>query len=462
MSKAEKRRMNRVLVALALLALAALLAALQLRGSRKLTVREEAIAPEAARDMMRVSLTYDPGTYTLRGTQTLLATNRSDSAREEIVLRLLMNGEDGQRVAVSGVTVDGQSVEASLEEGDETTLRIACDWQPGQQVTLAWTVMARHAKTADTAAVTLPVLAVCEDGAWRTDAYDALAMPGCAQAFDVSLTLIAPDSAKAVFGPALIARSWETGVGETMYTAQMRGARDVSFALRTGGALRPREVDGVLVSALGGSAAEAGRLLDGAQTALESLEEAGFAYPFASLSVAQAAEDAGDGAAYSGLVLTGGQGEALARRLTRLVARQTFGILVGVDAWNEPWLSRSLAAAAELIAYRVRRGEAAYTERYFETVDIASRLTRPAGVCVGASVDRFGSEAEMTQVLRDQGGEMLMGIEAAVGEEAFREALRTFVRENAGQIATRADLEAALLEQTGSDWSGYLADELTF
>lgn len=464
MNRIYKRRLSRALVVLSLLALAAMLLALRMRAGRLLTAQQEPITRAAERDFMSVSLTYDPGTRTLRGTQTLLATNRSETAYTEIVLRLLMNGEAEGSVSVSGVMADGQSVSAGLEADDPTVLRVTLDWQPGQTVELSFTLMVRHPKGDGASVVTLPTLALCEDGVWQTDAYDALAMPGCAEAFDVSLTLTAPDTAKVVFGPALIARSWETGIGETMYTAQMRGARDVSFALMAGGALRQREVNGVLVSALGMSASTADKLLSCAQQALEALGKAGFAYPLASLSLAQAEDALQDGEAYSGLVLLGapGESEATLQKVTRLAARQTFGVLVGADAWNEPWLSRSLASAAELLAYRARRGEAAYAQRYFETIDIASRLTRPAGVTVGASVDRFGGDAEMTQVLRDQGAAMLMGIEEAVGREAFAEALSLYVSENAGKIASGEDLEAALFAATGSSWSGYLEDELTY
>ena len=59
---------------------------------------------------MRASLTYDAGTRTLRGTQTLQATNRGDTARTEAVLRLYMNGETGSSAAVTGVQVDGVDV----------------------------------------------------------------------------------------------------------------------------------------------------------------------------------------------------------------------------------------------------------------------------------------------------------------------------------------------------------------
>ena len=68
----------------------------------------------------------------------------------------------------------------------------------------------------------------------------------------------------------------------------------------------------------------------------------------------------------------------------------------------------------------------------------------------------------MTQVLRDQGGAMLIGIEQAVGQEAFAQALGQYARENAGQIASQQELERALLEATGSAWDGYLEDELAY
>ena len=68
----------------------------------------------------------------------------------------------------------------------------------------------------------------------------------------------------------------------------------------------------------------------------------------------------------------------------------------------------------------------------------------------------------MTQVLRDQGTAMLLGIEQAVGEEAFLSALQAYVRENAGRIATQAALEDALDAATGSRWDGYLTDGLNF
>ena len=154
--------------------------------------------------------------------------------------------------------------------------------------------------------------------------------------------------------------------------------------------------------------------------------------------------------------------EAQLQKLTRLIARQTFGTLVENDPWNAPWLSVSLASAAEMIAYRHRKGDAAYETRFFEEIEVGARLTRPAGVCVGAGTAHFGSETEMTQVLRDQGAAMLLGIEQAVGENAFLDALRLYADQSAGGVGSLSALEEALFSVTGCDWSGYLEDELSF
>ena len=167
-----------VIVLLAMLMLAAL--ALCLRGTGALTVDASPLAACAERDFMQASLTYDPGTRTLRGRQTLAATNRSDDDRTEAVLRLYMNGEAGASVAISGVTVEGQSVACAPEADDPTVLRIPLDWAAGQTVEIAFTVMVKHAQTDAAAVITLPALAVYEDGAWRADAYDELADPSYA------------------------------------------------------------------------------------------------------------------------------------------------------------------------------------------------------------------------------------------------------------------------------------------
>ena len=228
--------------------------------------------------------------------------------------------------------------------------------------------------------------------------------------------------------------------------------------------MRQNEQDGVLITALAGDGGTAGNLLSRAKEALEALDDLGLGYPFPSLSVVEADTGREDGLALSGLVALAQDGdkEAQLRRMTRLVARQTFGVLVESDPWQAPWLSQTLASTVELLSFRARKGAGAFETRVMEEIEVATRLTRPYGVTVGAGVDHFGGDTEMTQVLRDQGAAMMLGIELAVGEAPFWQALTAYVEQSAGRIATQGDLETALYEATGSRWDGYLQDELTW
>lgn len=399
-----------------------------------------AIQPAPDRDFMRASLTYDEGLRTLRGTQTLIAENRTGEDLEEIVLRLYMNGMDGANAAVSGVTMNGKALSFSQDADDPTVLTIDYPWQSGEGIELSWTVMLKHGRSDGAAVITLPSLAMYEDGAWRTDAYDVLAEPSYAEAFDYVIELN----------------------GEI--AAQLRMARDASFVIPGEAEESVKEVSGVRIRVLACDAGAARVMLNQTEKALKSLSDAGIAYPYDALTVVQGETGREDGLALSGLIVLDADdgSEQLRRRITRLIARETFGIYVESDPWNAPWLSHTLASCAEMLAYRELRGAAAYEERLYGEMELATRLTRPAGVCVGAGTAQFGSDSEMTQVLRDQGAAMLLGIEQAVGEEAFVSALNAYVQACAMKTGSYDALCDALAQESGSSWDGYISDMLAF
>ena len=397
------------------------------------------LEPVSGRDFMQVSLTYDEGLRTLRGTQTLSAKNRSEADRDNIVLRLYMNGWEGCSAVVSGISVTGESAAYAQDADDPTVLTIGYPWKAQEEITIGWTVMITHAKAEDAAVITLPGIAMHENGAWRTDAYDDLAEPSYAGAFDYAIEL------------------------DGRITAQMRMARDASFALNSGAA-KEKELLGVRIRALAQDSRTAKMLLEQAETALKSLNDAGIAYPYDALTIAQANTDREDGLALSGLIALEADAdkEQLLRKITRLIAKQTFGIWIENDPWNAPWLSHTLASCAELLAYRERRGTAAYEERFFGELELSTRLTRPVGVTAGAGTAHFGSDSEMTQVLRDQGAAMLLGVEQAIGKDAFVTALTLYVQQCGGQTGSFEALQSALEQASGSSWAGYLTDMLSF
>ena len=380
---------------------------------------------------------------TLRIEQTFYLTNRTGAALERIVLRLYANGSASSAVKALEASVNGDPVEAEIDEDDATLVAIARPWEQDEAIDLTlWTEIQADLGEG-IAVVALPVLAPAADGQWQTDLFEPLAGTLYAPVMDGELDVRYPEKWKAVFA---------------------EGTRGMTLAVSKNACVRWREIGGVAVSAMADNVFAANRLLDCAKTALESLEAIGLAYPFASLSIADAQPICADGDVYSGMIVLQSKGkkEELIQRMTRLIAAQTFGVLVGNDAWNAPCLSRSISSAAELIAYRHRKGQSAFESRYASQIEIASRVTRPYGVTVGAGIAHFGSDAEMTQVLRDQGGAMLLGIEQAIGEGAFMAALQLYIEENAGGFADCAALERALEAVSGSSWSGYLEDELAF
>ena len=465
MSNGRKRYLSRAVALLGLLALAALCwHVIKTRSDEPVIVQVPDVSTDGTRDVLRGEVSLEAlQSGRVTGELVFRAVNRTGRDQTTAVLRTLAG--TSARVTLSDVTVNGEAAVCRADE-DGLSAEIRLSWPAGEAVDIRFrfelTVpegaypVGTHGNTT-LAVCALPTLATWNGEAWDTDV-DALMETGYAEAFDCELRFHPASGQRPVFGGAAVE------AGEGFCTVRMTGARDVSFAVTRGGIVRTRAIGGVQVSALAGSGAQANRLLDAAGTALDSLDRVGIAYPFATLAVVQADTGFEDGVIGSGLVALAGEKdhEALVQRLTRLIARQTFGISVENDPFSAPWLSVSLASACELLAFRQRRGEAAYEERFMETVDIASRLTRPRGVTVGASADRFGSDAEMTQVLRDQGGAMLMGIETAVGQEVFMQVLNRYAEDNAGRIAGQAQLERALLEVTGSAWDGYLSDELTY
>ena len=463
-------RKNALLLTALLILLAAGCAFALSRVPKAVMMNEPALAPSAERDFMSVSAKVTEDLRTVKGDMYLTATNRTGGDLSEIVLRAYPNAIQQGSMTLSGATVNGESAAIGMDSGDPSVWRIQTPWRAGETLEISWHVSlivprgeSVIGRTDDSALLigALPMTAMWENGAWRTDEYDELAETSYGQAADIQLALTVPKGVLAAFGGAWVGET-DNGDGTKTLTMQLSGAREISLALRTEGAMRQAAAGDVLVTALAENARTASRLLDAAKDALEDIQKLGFSYPFPSLTVVQAKTGHTDGVVGSALIAVDAdvQTDELRAQATRLCARQIFGVQVENDPWNAPWLSETPASCVELLTYRQREGEAAYEKRFYGEIEIATRLTRPRGVTVGASTERFGGDGEMTQVLRDAGAAGLMGIEQAVGQAAFIRALQAYIAQNADGVGTLEALESALREATGSDWSGYLADML--
>ena len=442
------------------------------RGQKTMLAKLPAMQQNAERDSLLITAQATEDMRTLKGDMQLTTTNRTGGELTELVFRLYANGVREGSMVISGVTIDGKETSFAPDADDPSVLRVPYALKSGDTVDVAFRFAltvprgeSEIARTDDSALLigALPMPAMWENGAWRTDAYDALAETSYAQTVDIQMALTVPEKVKAAFGGAWTDEQ-RNGDGTKTLTMQLEGARDISLAMRTEGSMRQAMSGDILVTALAENSRTAARILEAACKALEGVESVGLAYPFPSLTVVQAQSGHEDGTIGTALLAVDGtkKGDALLQQLTRLCARQIFGVQVENDPWNAPWLSQTLASCVELLAYRGREGDAAYEKRFYSEVEVAMRLTRPHGVNVGASTEHFGDDSEMTQVLRDQGAASLMGIVTAVGGETFIRALQIYADENAGGTGSLEKLESALEQATGSAWDGYLSDMLAF
>lgn len=442
------------------------------RGQKTMLAKLPAMRQNAERDSLLITAQATEDMRTLKGNMQLTTTNRTGGELTELVFRLYANGVREGSMVVSEMTIDGKETSFAPDADDSSVLRVQHALKSGDMADIslhfALTIPrgeSEIARTDDSALLigALPMPAMWENGAWRTDAYDALAETSYAQPVDIRMALTVPEKVNAAFGGAWTDEQ-QNGDGTKTLTMQLEGARDISLAMRAGGSMRQAMSGDILVTALAENSRTAARLLEAACKALEAVESVGLAYPFPSLTVVQAQSGHEDGTIGTALLAVDGtkKGDALLQQLTRLCARQIFGVQVENDPWNAPWLSQTLASCVELLAYRGCEGDAAYEKRFYSEVEVAMRLTRPHGVNVGASTEHFGDDSEMTQVLRDQGAASLMGIDTAVGGEAFIRALQIYADENAGGTGSLEKLESALEQATGSAWDGYLSDMLAF
>ena len=457
---------RKITVAAAMLAVSAVLAGLWwCRGRTPLTTGDTRMHIQEGQDFIHAAGQVGAdGTIEIQ--QTFYLTNRSGADLEEIAVRLYANGYGSCSILPQSISVNGDECSAALDEEDATLMRIERPWAEGEAIELTLGLSVAADVGTQIAIVHLPVPAGIKNGQWQTDAWDVLAGTLDTPAMNSHLDILLPEGMNVVFsgmaGHIGAPVTSQKGVRSVMVHAD--GARGMAFAVSKNACVRWHEIGGVAVSAMAENVFKANRLLDCAKTALESLEAIGLNYPFSSLSIVDAPSVSTDGDMYSALIVPGqaDDKENLLRRMTRLIARQTFGVLVGNDSFDEPWISHTLASTAELLAYHQRKGEAAFETRFFEEVEVATRLTRPYGVSVGAGIDRFGSDSEMTQVLRDQGAAMMLGIGEAIGYDALAHALCVYVRDNAGKTGSREALEAALESVSGHSWTGYLEDELAY
>lgn len=370
---------------------------------------------------------------------------------------------------VTDVRVNGRAAAWAVSSSDETVLDVPVSLAPGESCVLSlhYTITLPEAawRLGESDGVALygnafAHAAVYEDGRFRDDAYSALGYPFYLDAQNVTLHLTLPEGVTAAVGGALRAQEGNT------YTYECLGVRDVSFALsRKFHTVQAMHGD-TLVSVYARSAKNARQTLETALSVLDIYEALfEYAYPYPTLTLAQGDLGTYGGMEYSAYAVIGDAayetgGDSLELIIAHEIAHQWFGVLVGSDPIQTPWLDEAMSEYASMLYLEKAHGQRAFDEFYAQKIEPALRITRPFGVTTGAPMDVFESVSEYAQTVYQRGAGMLHGIREAIGLEAFCEFVNLYVNRFAFTHADRADFAQALREATGSDWTGYLNDYL--
>ena len=374
-------------------------------------------------------------------------------------------------VEIRSVHFDGEPADWGVQGTDEAVLRVACDLAPGASSSFQFQyelILPRALGTLGAGDVGwrltgfYPLPAVC-DGEFVVERVSPVGESLLADPMRYRATVNLPDTWQ-VAAPGVV-QSESAGEARQNVTVEVESARYFALALgRRYVEVGQTSACGVSVRAFATDRAAAARAAAAAARAVDTFSELFGAYPYGTLTVAQA--DLLDGLGQSGLILLPDEYFSYALRgeleyqAALGTARQWFGNLVGSNPAEEPWLSESLSAFAALVYYDRVYGGDRYVAELNARVTPSLRLTIPGGVTVDSETLAFGTVGDFLAVTRGRGAAVMHEIRSVLGEDALLGGMRLYAARNAGKVATRADFSSALSEAAGRDADGLLTELL--
>ena len=369
------------------------------------------------------------------------------------------------------VMVNGEAASWGVQGEDETFLRVAVDLQPGQsaeiflQYDLLLPVCSGYAGAgAFDWRLTNAFPAICpyDSGAFRTNGVLSAGRFAFHDAADWVLQLIAPKGYIVAASGAGSMEKMENG--QVKWTRSIENARDMALVIGRRYTVYASENDGrIAVYANDPAAAKAA--LETAEKAMALYEKWFGPYPWESLDIVMSQFAQGPRSA-PGFVLLNKDLFALAERdelehaAAFALAQQFFGEAVGVDPYDEPWLTEGVAELCAMLYYRETYGEERFWEEMRTRVEPALNVTIPGGVRADGSAAYFNSRAEYETVLRGRGAAALYELMLAMGEQDFFDALGLFYAEDLFGTGDIEGFVSACNAVSGGEWSRFLTEML--
>ena len=406
----------------------------------------ERATPDPDRPVVDLDFSLAADLRTVAGTETVEFT--PDLPTDELVFRLVPNGPDstavGNQLTVTAargddVATSGYEAAGASPPGGLYVVELSDGLRAGEstQVTLQFTLrlgeggFERLGATQEVSwwASGAPLLAWEPGVGWARDPFvTVLGETASSPVADTTISVEAPAALTVLMTGDQDEPTRARG-GRRTWTSHEPVARDVSVAA---GAFTTAEAEvaGVRVTTgvLPGSGADPARLARDTGTAITALSRRFGPFPYATLTV-PLLPDFGGGIEYPSSILLASPADVV---LVHEVAHMWFYGMVGDSQFRDPWLDEAFASYAESVT------------RDPPPAQVARRLALDGDV--GGSMASFAGDGPYVAAVYAKGAAMLLSARERAGADAFDAALRCYVDAQAWQIATPADVAAALAD----------------
>lgn len=370
------------------------------------------------------------------------------------------------------VQVNGQDAEWAVQGEDETYMRVACALKPGESadflfeyyVLLPSCAGRFGAGSMDWRLTNFyPIPAVYLLGDFQLAPYGAIGEPFFSEIAEYTVRLTTP--ANYLVASSGVATA-EQENGGLIWTIQGQDLREMDCVISRKYTEYTREsVSGVQLYAYGNGGSASKQALEIAERAINFFTDRLGSSGLQRFTLAESGFS-GEFMARPGLAILSeglferGRGAELEYAVVNAAALQWTRYLVGSDAALEPWLSESMANYLTLLYYEHTYDHERFLQELNNQALDALRVTVPGNLTVDSAAERFNSQSEYDMIIRGRGAAVFHELRGAMGDEDFWAALRRYVQDNAGGIASIGDFAAALNENAQHTWDDFLMNQL--
>lgn len=419
----------------------------------------------AARNRYEVSLSVSGTGKTLRVWGKMRVTYHNDSSDTlyTIVLRLHANDVSKNCMSIDMVAAGGKSAVYTLNsQGSILTVSLPMEIAPGESTDIFLRFDMTLPETGDRFGKNstgfmlgnaLPIVAMYENGAWRTDEYYSYGDSFFSRVSDYTVGMKVPSDYTLACSGTVAANEYMGG-GYTRYYIKAESAREFAFAvMSTQKTASAAARNGrVTVYAAAETASEAQFAAKCGAAAIDYFSEKIGEYPYSSLWIVPF--DLSGGMEYPGLIMIdkndfkGANQNSGALVIGHEAAHQWFYGAVGSDQINSPWLDESLVEYLGCDFLRQYIGEsqteALESERYAYIRNGYTRTKR-----LDASLSEL--KEDYFYIVYGYGHEFYAALVDKIGSGAFYEGLKTYFNANYMGIGTKEKLISAFSEAADTD-----------